>query len=154
MTASCTSCTPCTAKKKAEFLDLLAETGNVSGAALACHLPRRTLYYCRATDPAFAAAWEESLEIGLDALEDEAIRRAAEGVDEPIFQGGLCCGSVRKYSDLLMIFLLKSRRPSRYGAAAPRDAPPLITHSPEPGSPMNDKIKSPAETGWKPPVRL
>jgi len=119
------SCTVRTSKKKAEFLDLLSENGNVSSAALACHLPRRTLYACRAVDPDFAAAWDESLELGLDALEDEAIRRAAEGTEEPVFQGGLRCGSVRKYSDLLLIFLLKFRRPSRYGGAIPRDVLPI-----------------------------
>ena len=118
-------CTFRTTKKKAEFLDLLAETGNVSAAALACNLPRRTLYSCRATDPDFAAAWDESLEIGLDALEDEAIRRAAVGVEEPVFQCGLKCGTTRKYSDLLLIFLLKSRRPRRYGGAV-RDAGPVL----------------------------
>jgi len=127
MTASCTSCTTI---KKAEFLDLLAETGNVSAAAKACNLPRRTVYFCRSTDPAFAAAWDESLEIGLDALEDEAIRRARDGVEQPVFYGGLRCGSVRKYSDLLLIFLLNSRRPRRYGGAVQHDAqalpPPLI----------------------------
>jgi len=124
------SCTFRTTKKKAEFLDLLAEIGNVSRAAKACNLPRRTLYSCRAVDRAFASAWDVSLEIGLDALEDEAIRRAREGFEEPVFHGGLRCGSVRKYSDLLLIFLLKSRRPYRDSGAIVRDAqalpPPLI----------------------------
>jgi len=134
-----------TTQKKAAFLDLLAETGNVSSAAKACNLPRRTLYCCRATDPAFAAAWDEALEIGLDALEDEAIRRAREGVVEPVFQAGLHCGNVRKYSDLLLIFLLKSRRPHRYAGAIPRDSPavppPLITlsHPSGPASPIKQQ---------------
>jgi len=111
------SCTLRTTIKKAQFLDLLAETGNVSDAAAACNLPRRTAYSCRAVDPIFASAWDEALEIGLDALEDESIRRARVGVEGPVFHGGLRCGSVRKYSDLLLIFLLKHRRPHRYGGA-------------------------------------
>jgi len=41
------------------------------------------VYSCRAADPAAAAAWDESLEIGLDALEDEAMRRSADGVPRP-----------------------------------------------------------------------
>jgi len=153
------SCTSCTTIKKAEFLDLLAETGNVTVAAKACNLARRTVYFCRATDPAFAAAWEESLEIGLDALEDEAIRRAREGVEEPVFQGGLRCGSVRKYSDLLLIFLLKSRRPHRYGGAVQRDALPVpvpltIDSDPtEPASPENAQLLSvSAITDVEPPL--
>jgi hypothetical protein len=133
--------TVCTTEKKTQFLDLLAETGNVSRAASTCNLPRRTLYCCRATDPAFAAAWEESLEIGLDALEDEAMRRAREGVEEPIFNGGLRCGTVRKYSDLLLIFLLKSRRPQRYGGAVHRDslpAPQPLTIDSHPTGPASE----------------
>ena len=83
--------------------------------------------------------------LGLDALEDEAIRRAREGVVEPVFQAGLHCGNVRKYSDLLLIFLLKSRRPHRYAGAIPRDSPavppPLITlsHPSGPASPIKQQ---------------
>jgi len=140
-----------TSKKGAEFLDYLAETGNVSRAAKASNLPRRTLYSYRATDPDFAAAWDEALEIGLDALEDEAMRRAREGVEEPVFQGGLCCGHVRRYSDLLLIFLLKSRRPHRYGGAIFRDAQalplPLIIDS-GPTGPASPSSSRPAVRGF------
>jgi len=121
------SCTSCTTKKAAAFLDHLAETGNVTSAALAANVPRRTIYFRRRIDPAFAAAWEEALEIGLDALEDEAVRRAREGYWEPVFGGGFECGRKRVYSDLLLIFLLKSGRPHRYGGAVPEALPaPLI----------------------------
>ncbi len=116
--------THCTTKKQAEFLDFLADTGNVSSAAKSCNIPRRTLYNCRAIDPSFAAAWDEALELGLDALEDEAMRRAREGFDVPVFNGGLRCGVVRKYSDLLLIFLLKSRRPTRYASAVIQESNP------------------------------
>lgn len=109
------NCTVCTTEKKRQFLDSLCETGNVSAAAKLHGLPRRSLYAARAADPAFAADWETALEIGIDRLEDEAVRRAVEGYEEAVFQGGLCIGSMRKYSDLLLIFLLKSRRPQRYG---------------------------------------
>ena len=33
---------------------------------------------------------------------------------EPVFYKGAKCGAVQKYSDLLLIFLLKARRPDMY----------------------------------------
>ena len=36
------------------------------------------------------------------------------GVDEPVFYQGAQCGAVRKYSDTLLIFMLKARRPEKY----------------------------------------
>ena len=54
------------------------------------------------------------MQIGISALEDEAHRRAFEGVPEPVFHQGVECGSVRKYSDTLAIFLLKAHRPEKY----------------------------------------
>ena len=47
-------------------------------------------------------------------MEREAARRAYHGVEEPVFHKGEVCGSIRKYSDTLMIFLLKARRPEVY----------------------------------------
>ena len=54
------------------------------------------------------------MEIGTSALEDEAHRRAFDGTEEPVFHQGQECGSVRKYSDTLAIFLLKAHAPEKY----------------------------------------
>jgi hypothetical protein len=48
------------------------------------------------------------------ALEDEAHRRAFDGTLEPVFHQGDECGTVRKYSDTLAIFLLKAHAPDKY----------------------------------------
>jgi hypothetical protein len=102
-------------KKEMEFLAVLRETGgNVSRACAAIHLTRTRVYEWRAADPLFAIAWDEAVEFGTDDLEEEARRRALEGVDEPVFYQGEECGVIRKYSDTLLIFLLKGRRPDRY----------------------------------------
>lgn len=45
-----------------------------------------------------------------DKLEAEARRRALEGTEEPVYQGGLLVGTKRVYSDSLMALLLKGRR--------------------------------------------
>jgi len=100
--------------RKARFLAILAEGGSVKLAAEKAKIGRRTAYEWKAADPEFAAAWEEAVEAGTDALEDEAKRRAYNGVDEPVFYQGEQCGLVRKYSDTLLIFLLKARRPEKY----------------------------------------
>ena len=68
----------------------------------------------RAADVDFAARWDEAKRIGAEALEDEAVRRAARGVDEPVFHQGAQVGTVRKYSDTLAIFLLKGAMPEKY----------------------------------------
>lgn len=77
-----------------------------------CHVA--TFYLIRQREPEFAAAWEEALQIGLDRLEDEAIRRAVDGNEEPVFYQGQQVGMVRKYSDGLLTTLLKAHRPARY----------------------------------------
>ncbi|HXF65635.1 MAG TPA: hypothetical protein VNK67_02905 [Burkholderiales bacterium] len=101
-------------KDKAAFLEALAETANVTWACRAAGLPRRVAYEWREADRAFAKAWEEAVELGTDALEDEAIRRGHQGVDKPVYQGGRKVGTVREYSDTLLIFMLKARRPEKF----------------------------------------
>lgn len=77
-------------------------------------ISRQTAYDWRAADPKFAEAWEVAVELGTDSLEDEAIRRARVGTDKPVYQGGELVGHVREFSDTLMIFMLKARRPGKY----------------------------------------
>jgi hypothetical protein len=47
-------------------------------------------------------------------MEDEAVRRAVEGVDRPIYYRGAVCGYVTEYSDDLLIRMLKARRKDKY----------------------------------------
>jgi hypothetical protein len=103
-----------TLKNARGFLDALSETGNVSDACRINKLPRRTVYNWRKENAKFAEEWKVSLEMGTEALEDEAVRRAKDGVDKPVFQGGKLVGHVREYSDTLLIFLLKGAKPQKY----------------------------------------
>lgn len=100
-----------TPENEADFLDGLARTASVTAACEIAKIARASAYDWRDADPAFAAAWDAALVRGTDALEDEAIRRARLGVDEPVFYQGDECGTVTKYSDTLLIFMLKARRP-------------------------------------------
>lgn len=100
--------------KQAAFLEALAEGLTISGAAKQAGVPRRTVYNWRDADPDFAKAWIEAEDAGADRLEDEALRRAVSGLVEPVYYGGKEVGEVRKYSDTLLVFLLKARRPDKY----------------------------------------
>jgi hypothetical protein len=103
-----------TPEKLTAFCAALAETCNVGKACAAVGISRMTAYTWRNEMPDFAEAWERAMKAGLLGLEDEAHRRAFEGVDEPVFYKGDECGTVRKYSDTLTIFLLKAHDPDKY----------------------------------------
>ena len=69
----------------------------------------------------FAAAWEEAEERAVDRLEAEAWRRAVDGVPEPLVSSGKVVRdddgqplAIRRYSDTLMLALLKARRPEKF----------------------------------------
>ena len=99
---------------KPAFIENLRKCANVSKAAKDAGVNRRTAQRERQNSEAFREAWEDALEEGLDYLEEEARRRAYEGTDEPVYYKGEDVGTVRKYSDTLMIFLLKGGRPEKY----------------------------------------
>lgn len=96
------------------FLVTLAESCQVRKACDAAGISAYTAYRWRKEHPDFLDAWDEALKAGLYLLESEAHRRAFDGVDEPIYQQGVQVGTVRKYSDTLAMFLLKSHDPAKY----------------------------------------
>jgi len=103
-----------TEAEKARFLERLAETANVTKSAKSARVGRATVYAHKHADPAFAKAWAEAVELGTDALEDEAIRRGKDGVLKPLVSGGKIVGTVREYSDGLLNTMLKARRPEKF----------------------------------------
>lgn len=105
---------PARTRKKRAFLKALAETGNVSEAARTARLDRSQAYQIRRQETDFAAAWDAALDTAVDLLESEARSRAVEGVEQPRFHQGRICGTVRKYSDSLLMFLLRAHRPETF----------------------------------------
>ena len=103
-----------TPEKQAAFLDALAETCSVKRACWASDVSRTTAYRWRGSDPDFAARWDEARMRSADLLHDEAVRRAIEGIEEPVYHAGKCIDTVRKYSDALLMFLLKGAKPEVY----------------------------------------
>jgi hypothetical protein len=96
------------------FLASLAESCNVRASAARAGVGRRTAYRHRVADPVFAEAWADATEAACDLMEEEARRRAVEGVVRPVFHDGKQVGTVRERSDVLLIFLLKANRPEKY----------------------------------------
>lgn len=102
------------------FLAALAESGNISGSAKVAGVAKVTIYQRRDREPEFHAAMVEAIDVSIDTLEGEARRRAFAGVEETVFgSGGPGVGTVpvgihRKYSDVLLMFLLKAHRPGKF----------------------------------------
>jgi hypothetical protein len=97
--------------RRRAFVAALHEGRSVTGAARAVGLNRTLLYKWRAEMPDFAAAWDEAVETAADLLEEEALRRALQGVQKPIFYRGEQIGAVTTYSERLLMFLLQRLRP-------------------------------------------
>lgn len=96
------------------FLRAFEEHGTVAAACEAAKISRSTVYLERQRNEDFALAWHDIEEATTERMEREAFRRGVEGVEEPVFQRGEQVGAIRKFSDTLLIFMLKSRRPEKY----------------------------------------
>jgi hypothetical protein len=113
------------------FLRAYEATGSISKAAEAAGIDRTQHYRRLKQDKNYAQAFAESTELAINVLEEEALRRAVYGVDEPVvFKGRFSYDKVRgkdgrlkrsseplairKYSDSLLQFLLRGARPEKY----------------------------------------
>lgn len=108
---------PLSAGECETFLEALAAGWSTRHAAAQSGRSHQRFYELRDRDETFAGAWDAAVELGTKRLEDEAMRRAAEGWDEPVYQKGELVGYIRRYSDQLLMFLLRGRRPEVYREA-------------------------------------
>jgi hypothetical protein len=99
---------------RAPFLDLLAGGLSVRAACKLCCVTEATVYGRRRHVPSFRRMWDQAVHMGTRLLEAEAVRRAVHGVDRPVFHRGAVCGHTTEYSDTLLIFMLKARKPEVY----------------------------------------
>jgi hypothetical protein len=107
------------------FLEVLRATASPTRAAAAVGVSRTCAYLARDRDLAFRVAWDEATELAMERLLEESYRRAVDGVEEPVIQGGKVVSirdpetgeerpfSVMRYSDRLMEVMLKFRYPDR-----------------------------------------
>lgn len=126
---------------KPAFLAALREMPVIAHAAKAVGVDRSTAWRARQADEAFAEAWDDAMEEGIDRAEQEAFRRAVVGFEEPVIDKGRLAYryeryldddgaehyrllldehgqpiplTVRKHSDALLGLVLKGRRKSVY----------------------------------------
>jgi hypothetical protein len=125
------------------FLAALARTGLVSQSARQVGVNPKTAYHARdlrnrsgqdlARAQRFAQAWDLALQEAAEAVEMEVRKRALEGTQRSrsIYHKGRLVGTetVNLYSDQLLIFLLKSLIPEKYGAH-PRQSPKPVSAPP------------------------
>jgi hypothetical protein len=100
--------------KQQSFLAAFAETASYTKAAEAAKIGHETHYRLLKDDAEYAVAFEEFKRKAVQVLEDEVIRRALEGVLVPVFHKGEPTGVIRRYSDSLLMFLLKGFMPEKY----------------------------------------
>lgn len=96
------------------FLDRLKEGDTIGVASDAADISYVTVYAWRKEDSVFAEMWDAAVEKGIDKFEQEVRRRAFEGVEKPVFQGGLEVGRIREFSDTLAVLTMKGRRKHIY----------------------------------------
>lgn len=85
-----------TPKVKTALIDSFRAGNAIATSCAMAGIGVQTYYDWRNADPAFARDCDEAIEYGTDVLEDVARARAV------------------RQSDVLMIFLLKARRPEKY----------------------------------------
>nr|WP_321986664.1 hypothetical protein [uncultured Lichenicoccus sp.] len=100
-------------------------------------MTRRQLNILLEADANFAVSYQDALDEAADMLEAEAWRRALEGVPQPVLNSGKpvmdpVTGSammVRRYSDTLLMLLLRGSKPEKFSTRAPaagREDPMLL----------------------------
>jgi len=99
---------------KEAFVTLLSSLPNITACCKLLGIAVENIRRARVKDPEFDEAVKNAIEEGYDMLEEEARRRAVDGVDRPVFFQGEQCGVIREYSDQLLITLLKANRPKKY----------------------------------------
>lgn len=132
------------------FLAAFAECGQITKAAKAANVNRRAHYDWVATDPKYPARFAEACAQSGDALEDEATRRAMDGVMQVEWYQGRAVGTKRVYSDGMLMFLLRGQKPDKYreqlavtGAGGKALMPATLTiEFVQPGDPAAAKEKT------------
>ena len=100
--------------KKRAFLLAFTEIGQLRRACAAVTMDHSLHYYWLKTDPTYVEAFSEAQALAGATLEEEAIRRARDGIKRTIFHQGKPIGEELLYSDTLLIFLLKGAMPEKY----------------------------------------
>ena len=112
-----------TAERQRGFIQALADTGSVQAACDAVGMRTGGAYRLRRQPGAegFRAAWAAALDHGVQRVEDVAMDRALNGVEQPVYSYGKLIGTRTVHNDRLLMFMLRNRSGDRFGGdAGPR----------------------------------
>jgi len=131
-----------TVERQEAFLKALATCGCITDACHAVGMSRQSAHnlYNHPAAVGFRRAFDAALDSAIPtAVEGGAWERAVKGVPRPIFYRGEQVGEYRHYDERLTMFLLRYRRPHRYGAHLDRlPVPPPL--NPPSLDPLDDQI--------------
>ena len=97
------------------FCDAYITEGTITHASTKAGVDSRYHYIWLERDPDYPEMFQAAKTAAIDQLEREARRRAVEGVEEATgWYKGEPGGFVKRYSDTLLIFLLKGALPDKY----------------------------------------
>jgi hypothetical protein len=100
--------------RQRRFLAAFAACGSLTQAARWAKIHRQTHYDWLDNDPAYKPAFQEAERRGARSLEDEAVRRAHEGIRKAVRYKGRIVGYETEYSDSLLTTLLKGNNPDKF----------------------------------------
>lgn len=103
-----------TPRTRAYVIEEFRRTGRVDLACASAGCDRDAHYRWMKQYPEYAAEFEKAREQVAGLLEDEATRRAHHGTMKPVSIGGKMV-MVTEFSDQLLMFLLKCRKPGVFG---------------------------------------
>ncbi|WP_404373135.1 hypothetical protein AB5I39_07410 [Sphingomonas sp. MMS24-J45] len=104
--------------KQRLFIETLADTASVTEAARTVGMTTTSCYRLRRAPGAesFARAWDAALHAASARLVEVAFDRALNGVEHIIFdKEGRRIGAQRRYSDTLLMHLMRAHHPALYG---------------------------------------
>jgi hypothetical protein len=96
--------------KAARFLNVLADTCNVSEACRRSRVPMTVAYRRRKMDAAFRAEWAEKIAIGYQRLEAVLLERAFNGTERVVTKRDGSEERMREYPNHLGLMLLRMHR--------------------------------------------
>jgi len=105
-------------RPQGRFLRAFARTGSVSQACRASGVPRRTAYNWRDADAEFRRRWERARSLGVGLLHDEAVRRAFEGDERPVWRDGRVVDLLAVPDNRALLHLLQALQAETYGPDA------------------------------------
>lgn len=96
-----------------QVLSLYSELGTIGACLKAAKVDYRT-YLRWKEDPEFVFMLNEAQQQFNSKIEMEMLRRAVDGVDEPVVSAGRYLGTKKKYSDDLIKVIARAHQPEKY----------------------------------------